>query len=139
MVRCSQLWRMPTQATQTILAIAGAGALGSVARHLAGTFVQRMTHAAFPYGTLLVNVAGCFLIGLAAGHFMNDETTPTLKAALMVGFCGGFTTFSAFSLEMLGLMSGGEYAKAAAYGASSVALSLAATGAGFVLVRAASS
>lgn len=120
---------------KVLLAIAGAGAAGSVARHLIGVWVQRMTHAAFPYGTLAVNVVGCFVIGLFAGNFMNDEARPVLKAALMVGFCGGFTTFSAFSLETLGLMNGGSYGKAVVYAAASVAVCLLATGAGFALTR----
>jgi fluoride exporter len=120
---------------QTILAIAGAGAVGSVSRYLLGVYVQRSTHLAFPIGTLVVNVLGSLLIGLLAGHFMNDESLPVLKSALMVGFCGGFTTFSAFSLETFGLLAGGEYAKAAGYVLASVALCLLATGAGFAISR----
>jgi CrcB protein len=121
---------------KTLLVVAGAGAAGSVARHLAGVAVQRVSGAGFPFGTLAVNVAGSLLIGLLAGHFMNDETRPLLKVALMVGFCGGFTTFSAFSLETFALMSSGAYAKAVGYVGASVALCLLATAAGYAIASA---
>src|SRR5687767_7133444 len=120
---------------KTLLVIAGAGAVGSVARHLIGVAVQRASAVAFPLGTLAVNVAGSLLIGLFAGHFMNDETRPLLKAALMVGFCGGFTTFSAFSLETIALMSAGAYTKAVGYIGASIAPCLLATAAGYAIAR----
>lgn len=117
----------------TILAIALAGALGSVARYLLGRLVQQSAHVAFPVGTLLVNVAGCLIIGLLARHFLNDETQPVLQASLVVGFCGGFTTFSAFSLETLGLIQAGNWPKALAYVLASVLLCLGGTAAGYQL------
>ena len=117
----------------TILAIALAGALGSVARYLLGRLVQQASPVAFPFGTLAVNVIGCVIIGLVARHFMNDETRPVLQASLMVGFCGGFTTFSAFSLETLGLMQAGNWPRAAAYVVASVLLCLGATALGYQL------
>lgn len=120
---------------KTLLAIAGAGAIGSVSRYALGVYVQRVSHVAFPLGTLVVNVLGCFLIGLLAGHFMNDESAPVVQNALVVGFCGGFTTFSAFSLETLGLLAGGQYVKAGGYMLGSVVLCLLVTGAGFAMTR----
>ena len=109
------------------LAIALGGALGSVLRYAIGRGVQFTAHARFPIGTLAVNVIGCVLIGLLARHFRNDETQPVLQAALMVGFCGGFTTFSAFSHETIGLIVGGEWMKATGYVVASVMACLAAT------------
>src|SRR5687767_10256218 len=115
---------------RTVLAIALAGAVGSVARYLLGRAVQRLASAAFPVGTLVVNVIGCVIIGLLARQFLNDETRPVLQASLIVGFCGGFTTFSAFSVETLGLMQAGHWPKAIAYVVASVLLCLGGTALG---------
>ena len=120
-----------------ILWIALGGAAGSVLRYLIGGGVQRMGGAAFPVGTLVVNVTGCFLIGMIAQHYTNTQAHPGMRALLVTGFCGGYTTFSAFSLETTGLVQGGEYGKAAGYMFLSVALSIAATFAGFAAARAA--
>lgn len=120
----------------TILLIALGGAVGSVSRYAVGALVQRGSHAAFPVGTLTVNVVGCVLVGMLAKAFMNSQLHPDLRAMLIVGFCGGFTTFSAFSLEVVGLAQGGEWARAAAYVGASLLLCLAGTAAGFALMRA---
>lgn len=111
--------------------IALGGAVGSVTRYLLGGMVQRLAGITFPIGTLAVNVTGSFLAGFLLRHFMNDQTQPLLRGALIVGFCGGFTTFSAFTAETMGLVQGGAYGKAASYVMASVALSLAAVFAGF--------
>jgi CrcB protein len=116
--------------------IAFGGATGSVLRYLAGGAVQRMGGVAFPLGTLAVNITGCFLIGALSQHFMNTQTQPQLRGALITGFCGGYTTFSAFSLETVGLIEGGEYGKAAAYIGLSVTVSILATFAGMAAARA---
>jgi fluoride exporter len=116
--------------------IALGGAAGSVLRYLAGGTVQRMGGVGFPVGTLVVNVTGCLLIGALSQHFMNTQTHPYMRAALITGFCGGYTTFSAFSLETVGLIEGGAYGKAAAYIVLSLALSILATFAGMAAVRA---
>jgi CrcB protein len=114
-----------------LLAIAFAGALGSVLRYLIGQLIQRTAQVGFPVGTLTVNFIGCVLVGLIARHFLNDETAPVLRAALIVGFCGGFTTFSTFSFETVGLITAGAWPKAAAYVLSSNALCLAGTAIGY--------
>jgi CrcB protein len=111
------------------------GAAGSVLRYLVGSLVQKGVGAAFPTGTLAVNVAGCFIVGALTQHFMNLEPSPGLRAALMTGFCGGFTTFSAFSMETVGLVNGGEYTKAAMYILLSMTLAIGATFAGMAAVR----
>ncbi len=113
------------------------GAVGSVLRYLIGGFVQRAAHVGFPAGTLAVNVIGCFVIGVLAQHYMNIETHPNMRAALITGFCGGFTTFSAFSLETVGLLRGGEYGKTAAYVVLSVSVSILATVSGMAAAKAA--
>lgn len=112
------------------------GAVGSVLRYLIGGLVQRLAHAEFPAGTLAVNVIGCFVIGILAQHYMNVQTHPNMRAALITGFCGGFTTFSAFSLETVGLLRGGEYGKTAAYLVLSVSLSILATVSGMAAAKA---
>jgi CrcB protein len=114
--------------------IALGGAAGSVSRYVLGGAAQKIAGAAFPIGTLIVNVSGCFLIGILSQHYMNAQTHPQMRAALITGFCGGFTTFSAFSLETAGLVDGGEYGKAAAYIVLSVSISLLATFAGMATV-----
>jgi CrcB protein len=119
----------------TVLAIAFGGALGSVLRYLMGGLVQRATHAGFPYGTLAVNILGCLLIGILVQHFMNVEPPSTVRGFLVVGFCGGFTTFSAFSMETIGLLYSGSYLRASAYVLASVVLCLSATAAGMTLTR----
>jgi CrcB protein len=111
--------------------IALGGAVGSVTRYLLGGLVQRTAGLAFPLGTLAVNVAGSFVAGFLLRYFMGVQAQPMLRAALVVGFCGGFTTFSAFSTETLGLVEGGEYSRAAIYVVASVLLSLTAVFAGF--------
>lgn len=119
-----------------LLWIAIGGAAGSVLRYVTGGLVQRGPAVAFPIGTLAVNVMGCFIIGVLTQRFMNFQASPALKAALITGFCGGFTTFSAFSMETVGLLNGGEYPKAAAYIVMSTSLSIAATIGGMAAVRA---
>lgn len=117
--------------------IALGGAAGSVTRYLLGGAVQRTAAISFPVGTLAVNIAGCFVVGLLTQHFMNTQTSQLMRAALITGFCGGFTTFSAFSIETVGLVEGGEYEKAAAYIVMSVTLALLATIGGIAAGRAA--
>ena len=118
-----------------LLLIAIGGAAGSVLRYLIGGRIQHFAPHGFPLGTLFVNVAGCFLIGILVRQFMNIQTHNHLRALLMVGFCGGFTTFSAFSMETIGLIEGGEYPRATAYITLSVLLCLTATFAGMGVVR----
>lgn len=121
-----------------LLWIALGGAAGSVLRYLIGGVVQRAAGLSFPSGTLTVNVIGGLIIGALTQHYMNTQTSPAMRTALITGFCGGFTTFSAFSIETVGLLEGGEYAKATAYIVLSVTLSIAAAFAGFTAVKMAS-
>lgn len=120
----------------TVLWVAIGGAIGSAARYGANVWSGRLLGAEFPWHTLFVNVAGCFAMGvlvellalkLSAG---NDA-----RAFLTTGILGGFTTFSAFSLDFALLVERKTYAAAAAYGVGSVALSLIAVFAGLYLVR----
>ena len=118
-----------------ILLIALGGAVGSVARYLMGRAVQGALHLDFPTGTFAVNVVGCLIIGVLAKFFLHSQTELPLRATLMIGFCGGFTTFSTFSLETLALIQGGEWGKASAYVVLSALVCVGATAAGFALAR----
>ena len=89
----------------TLLQVALGGALGAVARHLTGLGAVRIMGAAFPYGTLVVNVAGCFLIGfLLMLSEQRQLFSPTTRLFLTVGILGAFTTFSTFGYETLELL-----------------------------------
>ena len=121
-----------------ILAVAAGGALGSVARYLVGVGSTKMFGLAFPWGTLLINIAGSFLIGAFVELFALKWDLPQeARVFLTVGICGGFTTFSAFSLDAYVLIERGEWWLAAGYVAGSVVLSIGALVAALYLVRAA--
>jgi len=117
------------------LLIALGGAAGSLLRYVVGRVAQGMSAAGCPIGTLFVNVSGCFISGVLVRQFMNMQLSPDLRALLIVGFCGGFTTFSTFTADTLGLIEGGEYGRATGYVILSVSLSLLATFAGMVAMR----
>ncbi len=122
----------------TYLWVAIGGALGSVARFwLTGT-VAAYTGLRFPWGTLFINVSGSALIGWVAAVSLPDRLGwhPDVRVFLMTGFCGGFTTFSAFSLQTVELLQLGEVAAAAAYAVASVVLCVAGAWAGVLLGRA---
>jgi CrcB protein len=111
--------------------VALGGALGSAARYAMVSIAQRIWGASFPFGTLGVNVIGGFLIGATLPSLAASATvSPQVRAFVVVGVLGGFTTFSAFSFETVTLLQQGQYRNAVAYVALSVGLSLAATLAG---------
>lgn len=86
---------------------------GGVARYSMASAITRIHGAGFPYGTLMVNLVGCLLIGLMDGLADGRaRLSPQAKMLLMIGFCGAFTTFSTFILETSSLMRSGETAKA---------------------------
>ena len=111
---------------------AAGGGLGAVARH-AITLV--LPHR-LPWSTLLVNVAGSLVLGLVAGALLSGDRTVADEAPrLVTGFCGGFTTFSAFSLEAFTLFERGQTGAALTYVVLSVAMSLAALVLGVMVAR----
>jgi len=86
------------------------GFLGSAMRYLVSVYSARLFGTQFPYGTLIVNVGGGFLIGLITGISLStDLISPDLKLFLVTGIIGGFTTFSTFSNETAGLLAAGSY------------------------------
>lgn len=110
----------------TLVAVAVGGAIGALCRHL---IVQAL---AMPWAVMLVNALGCFLIGLA---FVLLANRPHMTALVMTGMLGGFTTFSAFSLDALKLWEAGRYAEAGIYSGGSVLISLVAVTLGAALAR----
>ena len=117
----------------SLLVLAGSAA-GGLARFWLGAWMVVLTGPDFPWGTLLINVLGSLVIGLAATAIPVHDSGP--RALVMVGLCGGFTTFSAFSLQSLELLQADRPGAALAYMAGSIAACLAATWAGWVLGRA---
>jgi len=123
---------------QLILAVALGGAVGSVARYGVGIGSTKLFGLAFPWGTLIINIVGSFLIGAFAESFaLRWDAPQAMRVFLTVGICGGFTTFSTFSLDAYLLMERGELWPAAAYMIGSVVLSIGALFAGLHLMRAA--
>ena len=116
--------------------VALGGALGSVSRFLVGPAIQRAFGFTFPFGTLFINILGSFILGIVAEIALEGGSlSPGSRAFIGIGFCGGFTTFSAFSLETVALFEGGQVGRAGAYIMASVALSVAATWLGLIAAR----
>ncbi len=121
-----------------LLAVALGGALGSVGRHVVAGQVMRLIGGSFPWGTLAVNVIGGFVIGILVEMMaLVWSVGPANRAFLTVGVLGGFTTFSAFSLEVAVMIERGAWGSAAAYVIASVVASIGALFVGLWLVRAA--
>jgi CrcB protein len=117
--------------------VAAGGALGSLLRYFVGQWSLRLWGPNFPWGTLIVNVAGCFVIGVFAEMIARRfNASVELRLLLVTGFLGGFTTFSAFSLDAISLFERGEAMLGGVYIAASVGLSMAAVVAGLALMRA---
>jgi len=93
-----------------ILVVFIGGGLGAVARYLLQGFVYRFAGTEFPYGTIVVNILGCFTIGLLMSS-MEERflATPALRLFLTIGILGGFTTFSSFSYETMALLREGNF------------------------------
>ena len=119
---------------QFLLVMLG-GAIGAGLRHLVGSFALARPGPGFPWGTLIVNLAGGLAMGALAGWFVRAGGNEPARLFLAVGILGGFTTFSAFSLETLLLLQRGEFAPAAAYVAASVVGSIALLFLGLWLMR----
>ncbi len=112
------------------------GGIGAALRHGVNLSTARAFGTAFPYGTLTVNVVGSLIMGALAAYFaFKGDATQHWRLFLTTGILGGFTTFSAFSLDAMLLYERGEAGLAAFYVAVTVALSIAGLFAGFALVR----
>ena len=120
-----------------ILIVALGGAIGASLRHLVNLASLRVLGSNFPWGTLTVNILGCFIMGVFVELLVRRLGVSTeLRLLVTTGLLGGFTTFSAFSLDVAVLWERGAVALAALYVATSVLLSIAALFAGLALARA---
>jgi fluoride exporter len=120
----------------TILAIAAGGALGALMRHGLNTGITHFAGTGFPWGILVINVLGSFILGVfvaAFAHFWGPSQT--VRAFLVVGMLGAFTTFSTFSMDSVLLIERSAYGAAAFYVIASVSLAVAGFMGGMILVR----
>jgi CrcB protein len=119
----------------TYLLVALGGAIGSVARAWVSVMAVRLVGAGFPWGTMLINILGSLVIGIVAATALSPTrtlVTQEVRIFLMVGICGGFTTFSSFSLQTFELLREGRAGAALANVALSVVLCGVATAAGYI-------
>jgi CrcB protein len=121
---------------KTIILVGLGGAIGSILRYLSGWFASKYFQGFFPLSTLLINVLGSLLIGVFIGVLAKyyPENQP-LKFLLIVGFCGGFTTFSSFAVENYNLFKNGNQLSAYMYIISSVILTISAVGIGNYITK----
>ncbi|MFU8764437.1 MAG: fluoride efflux transporter CrcB [Haliea sp.] len=119
-----------------LLFVALGGATGSVSRYLLAQWTQSLWQGGFPVGTLLVNFAGSFGIGVIFVLLERQVLHPDWRGVLIVGFLGAFTTFSTFSLEAVALWEAGHAGQAAGYMLASVVLCVLAAGTAITLTRA---
>ncbi|MBQ45410.1 MAG: fluoride efflux transporter CrcB [Porticoccaceae bacterium] len=118
------------------LAVAIGGALGSVARYALSSWIFDITSHKFPYATLIVNVAGSFVMGILFVVIVERAALPAeMRSLLMIGFIGAFTTFSAFSLDALGLWQNGHVLMSVIYMITTIILCLVAISTAIWLTR----
>ncbi|MDR2065331.1 MAG: fluoride efflux transporter CrcB [Prevotellaceae bacterium] len=119
-----------------IILIGIGGGTGSILRYLTFTFIEKRFHYVFPIATFAVNFIGCLFIGLLLGFFEQQQiVNNNLKSLFITGFCGGYTTFSAFSAENMNLFQSGSTATAFVYIFSSVFICITAVWAGFIVAQ----
>lgn len=120
-----------------VLLVGAGGFIGSIARYLLGGWVQRvLDNPWLPWGTFVINVLGCLIIGLLAGiSDTRQAIAPEARLFLMIGILGGFTTFSSFGLETFRLLQDGQWVASAANAIGSVVAGLVAVWLGFTLAR----
>ena len=119
----------------TVVWVMVAGGLGSGARYLVGQWAGAAIGASFPFGTLIVNLVGCFLLGAVVQLSSAGSWSPELRTAIAAGFLGGFTTYSSFNQETIALLTSGATGVAATYVAVTIAGGLAAGSLGLAVAR----
>lgn len=121
-----------------LVAAVGIGsAIGGIARFLLGAAIQRWAGSTFPFGTLVINITGSILLGFLIRYALATPTiSPTMRAMLTTGFCGGYTTFSTFTYETATLFEEADYRRAFTYVLLSVCVALAGMFLGFTGARA---
>lgn len=121
---------------KAFLIIFGGSGIGGFCRYLVQDFVYKQKPTVFPLGTFIVNIIGCFIIGILAGFVEKENVLSTeWRLALITGFCGGFTTFSSFGLENMNLLRNGNYLYFGLYTLLSIVVGFAAVFAGNYLAK----
>ena len=118
-----------------ILSIGLGSCLGGISRYFLSQFIQNKFLSTYPFGTMAVNIIGCFLIGIIFGLSERGNFTMLWRLFLVTGFLGGFTTFSSFSNETVALLRDGQLWHAFSYIICSVAIGLIATFSGISLIK----
>jgi len=122
---------------QKYLLIAAGGALGSIARYWVGSTIAGRAGIKFPYGTLVVNISACIVIGFTLTYLgKRADLNPAWRFLVAVGFIGAYSTFSTYEWETLSTLRSGAFALAALYAVGSLILGLAATWCGAALAEA---
>ena len=119
-----------------LILLVGAGSfLGGIFRFLLSELIQTKTLSSFPYGTLTVNLIGCFAIGIVFGFVERGQLSMEWRVLVATGILGGFTTFSAFSMETFSMIRSGNIFNAALYILLSIGIGILATAIGFLSVK----
>lgn len=119
-----------------ILLVGLGGGLGSILRYLTSLLTEKYNTSIFPFATFTVNILGCFVIGLLIGWVgQNIHENQSLKLLLITGFCGGYTTFSAFASENLALMQNHYYGTAILYSLASIIIGILAVWVGLTIAK----
>ncbi|AXG74481.1 fluoride efflux transporter CrcB [Flavobacterium arcticum] len=121
---------------KSILLVGLGGAIGSILRYLSSLFITRYFNSVFPLATFTVNIIGCFIIGLIFGYMEKEQiTNDNIKFLFITGFCGGYTTFSTFAIENVGLIQSEHTLSAFAYIAASIITGLFAVWLGLIVFK----
>jgi CrcB protein len=129
--------QISTKMIKTILLVGTGSFIGGVLRYLMSSLVQKSSSSEFPFGTFVVNLSGCLLIGIAYGLANKYEWfNADLRLFIATGICGGYTTFSAFAWENIRLLEQGQYLQFALYSIGSFTLGLAAAFLGLAITKA---
>jgi fluoride exporter len=118
------------------LAVAAGGALGSISRYGLDRLIERRTASVFPWSTFTINVTGCLVVGVVIAALVDRHHTPEwLRVGLVMGFVGGYTTFSTFGQETYELLRGGQAGIGLVYALGSLAVGVAAVALGTLVGR----
>jgi fluoride exporter len=121
---------------RTIILIGTGGAIGSICRYLTAVFITKHFSSLFPLATFTANIVGCLLIGILLGLFEKEQVMNNdLRFLLITGFCGGYTTFSAFSSENFALLNTGNYQTALLYMMLSLVTGIICVWAGIMIIK----